>query len=153
MQSTRDRFLKEMAAVSHSSEVIVGYPTKQEADFANIDFATYEKMHWASVNTDSKPITDAGNKIMGMLKGAKQVRITTKEGTDLSFSMGDRYVFADDGVLSDKERTSKIMFERFANLPGGFMDFAANESSVNGKLIVPRSSCNFESARDIFRPE
>jgi leucyl aminopeptidase (aminopeptidase T) len=86
---------------------------------------------------------------MALLKGAKQVRITTREGTDLTFSMGDRLVFADDGVLSAEEKNSQEMFARFASLPGGWMDFAPLESSVNGKVVIPQARCAFEPMKGI----
>lgn len=86
---------------------------------------------------------------MKLLPGAKNVKITSKEGTNLTFSMGDRLVFADDGILSTEERNSKIMFARYAFLPGGWMDFAPLENSVNGTVVVPVSRCNYQPMKNI----
>jgi aminopeptidase len=142
--STSDKLMNELSESSHSSDIIIGFPSEQAAEASGIDFAQYEKMHWAAMNVDYRQIAAQGQKIKSLLKGAKLVRITTKEGTNITFSMGDRQVFSDDGILSDEERSSKIMFARFASLPGGWMDFAPLESSVNGTVVVPRMRCNFE---------
>jgi len=144
-----EKIMAEMAAETHYSEISIDFPTEQIAEANKIDFKVYEKMHWAGVNADSKVMAEKGKRIMDKLKGAKKVRITTKAGTDFTFSMGDRLVFADDGLLSQSEKDSDIMFARYAFLPGGWMDFAPIESSVNGKVVVPFTRCEFEPMKDV----
>lgn len=142
--SNSEKLLEELSTDSHSSSIGISFPTKQIAELSGIDFGVYEKMHWAAANTDYKSIADKGEKLKALLKGAKSVKISTKEGTNLTFSMGDRLVFADDGILSDEERSSEVMFARYASLPGGWMDFAPMESSVNGTIMVSRMRCDYE---------
>ena len=142
--SNSDRYLEAISKETSYSSISIAYPTKQIAEVSGIDFKEYEEMHWAAVNTDSKNLSEAGTNIMGMLKGAKKVKITTKEGTNISFAMGDRYVFADDGVLSELEKENDIWFARYASLPGGWMDFAPLESTVNGKVVVAQTRCQYE---------
>lgn len=142
--SYSDRLVNDLSAQTHFSDINVGFPTKQVAETSGIDFSTYEKMHWAAVKADGSSMAAKGTQIMTLLKGAKNVKITSKAGTNLTFSMGDRLVFADDGILSEEERNSKIMFARYAFLPGGWMDFAPVESSVNGTVVIPQMRCNYE---------
>ncbi len=142
--SNSNRMLEELGRESRHSIVGISFPQKQEAEISGLDWATYEKIHWASINTNYTPIRAKGEELKGLLSGAKEVRITTPGGTDLTFSMGDRLVFADDGVLSSDEKNNKVMFARFASLPGGWMDFAPQENTVNGKIVVPQARCNYQ---------
>lgn len=125
------------------SSVTLEFPSKETAEISGIDFATYEKMHWAAMTTDYKKIEATGSKIMQMLTGARQVKITTAMGTNLTFSMGNRLAFKDDGILSDEERNSTNAFARYASLPGGWMDFAPDESTVNGTVVIAQGRCNY----------
>ena len=142
--SNSEKILQAISDETKYSSIAISYPTKQIAEVSGIDFKEYEKMHWAAVNTNSNNLSVAGTQIIGMLKNAKKVKITTKDGTNISFSMGDRYVFADDGILTEDEKNNDVWFARYASLPGGWMDFAPMESTVNGKVVVARSRCNYE---------
>lgn len=122
----------------------IGYPTKEEAANNNIDFATFEKMHWAAVNADYKQISEKGNTLKGILKGAKSVKVTSPAGTDFTFSVGDRPIFVDDGIVTAEKAKSKFFVERAASLPGGSIFFAPIEVSANGKVVVPKTQCRFE---------
>jgi aminopeptidase len=146
--SNTEKILGEFSA-AHFSSISVNYPTRQIAEVTGLEYSTYEKMHWAAMNADYKSIADKGSRIMSMLKGARNVKITTKDGTNLSFSMGNRHVFADDGILSDEERNSNVYFARYASLPGGWMDFAPVENTVNGTVVVPRMRCDYEAMNGV----
>lgn len=147
--SNRAQILDALSTRTHFSEIVISLPSQETSEITGMDYVTYEKMHWAAANADYKKIEESGNKLKDLLKGASKVKLTTKEGTNITFSMGDRLVFADDGILSDDERNSKIMFDRYAYLPGGWMDFAPLESSVNGKVVISKSRCNFEPMKEI----
>ncbi len=141
--SNVERLLSELAANTHYSDIAISLPSKEIPSITGIDLATYEKMHWAAASADYTKIASSGKKIMNLLKGAKNVKLTTQDGTNLSFSMGDRLVFADDGILTEEERNSEVMYARYALLPGGFLDFAPLESSVNGTVVIEKARCNY----------
>ena len=127
----------------------IEYPTKENAALNQIDFDTYQKMHWEAVNADYSEISKKGQKLQGILQGAKNVRITSKSGTDFSFSIGDRHVFLDDGIVTEDDAQSEYFFDHTVNLPGGDVFVAPSEISANGKVNVPKTRCNYEPMTDI----
>ena len=124
--------------------VNVGYPTQSDAAVNQLDFATYQKAFWDAVGADYQKISEDGNKLKRMLEGAKTVRVTSPSGTDFTFSVGDRPIFVDDGIVTDEKAKSKYFFTRMASLPGGTVYFAPVETSANGKVVVPRDRCQYK---------
>ena len=124
--------------------VSVGYPTQSDAAVYQLDFATYQKVFWDAVGADYQKISENGNKLKEMLRGAKAVHVTSPSGTDVTFSMGDRPIFVDDGIMTDEKAKSKNFFTRAVSLPGGDIYFAPIETSANGKVVVARDQCQFK---------
>jgi aminopeptidase len=124
--------------------VSVGYPTKSDAAVNQLDFATYQKVFWDSVGADLQKISQSGNKLKQMLQGAKTVRVTSPSGTDFTFSVGNRPIFVDDGIMTDERARSKDFVTRAVSLPGGTAFVAPIETSANGKVVVPRDQCMFK---------
>jgi len=128
--------------------VFIGYPSKQEAENNQLDFGAYEKMHWAAVNADYRQIAEKGDQLKKLLQGAKQVKVTSPGGTDLSFAVGSRRVFVQGGVVSEQASKEKFFLSRIASLPGGSVSVAPIETSVNGKVVVPKNRCRYEPLTD-----
>jgi leucyl aminopeptidase (aminopeptidase T) len=124
--------------------VSIGYPTQSNAAVNQLDFATYQKLFWDAVGADYQRISQDGNKLKQMLQGAKTVRVTSPSGTDLTFSVGDRPIFVDDGIVTEEKAKSKYIATRFASLPGGSIFLAPIETSAKGKVVVPRERCQFK---------
>ena len=129
--------------------VSLGYPTKEQAAINGLDFATYKDMHWKALNADYKRISERGTYLKAILRGAKQVTVTTPTGTNFSFRIGDRPIFVDDGIVTKKEAQSSFFLERIASLPGGEVFFAPIETSANGKVVVPRTRCRFKPLKGV----
>jgi leucyl aminopeptidase (aminopeptidase T) len=142
--SKASQVIQGMLNEAKIKEVDIGYPTKEEAANNKIDFAAFEKMHWAAVNADYKQISEKGRTLKGILKGAKSVRVTSPAGTDFTFSVGNRPIFVDDGIITAEKAKSKFFLERIATLPGGCIFFAPIEISGNGKVVVPKNQCRSE---------
>ncbi len=123
---------------------VLGYPTEELAAEYELDFSIFEKILWKAVNADYKRIAEFGNKIREILQEAKRVRVTSANGTDLTFSVGDRPIFMNDGIVTEEEAKSDMFLNRFASLPGGSVFLAPIESSANGRVVVPRDRCRFE---------
>jgi leucyl aminopeptidase (aminopeptidase T) len=138
------RIIENMVDEAKIREVEIGYPTKEDAANNQLDFATFEKMHWAAVNADYKLISEKGNAIKAILKAAKTVRVTSPSDTDFTFSIGDRPIFVNDGIVTEEKARSKFIHERYASLPGGEVFFAAIEISANGKVAVAKTRCRYE---------
>jgi leucyl aminopeptidase (aminopeptidase T) len=126
-------------------EVDVNYPRKADADIAGMNLEDYQKLMFAGINTDYEVLSAHGKKIRAILRSGKQVRVTTPAGTDLTFSMApERGVYLDDGMVTEEEGKAKTFTERYVALPGGSIYFAPLETSVNGKVVVPRASCRYQ---------
>lgn len=86
---------------------------------------------------------------------AATVHVTTPEGTDLRFSIGDRPVTRQNGDASREATAGAIVpIAREIELPAGAIRVAPFESSVDGVLVIPRARFGdgtVESARLVFR--
>jgi aminopeptidase len=122
----------------------VGYPTASDAAVNQLDFETYQKVFWDAVGADYQNVSEKGNKLKQMLAGAKTVRVTSPGGTDFTFSLGDRPIFVDDGIMTEERAKSQLALTRFVSLPGGAVFLAPIETSANGKVVVPRDQCQFK---------
>ncbi|MDH3710585.1 MAG: aminopeptidase, partial [Cyclobacteriaceae bacterium] len=66
------------------------------------------------------------------------IRVTTPEGTDISFSIGDRPVTKQDGNASAaRAEQGRNLIDREVELPAGAVRVAPMEESVNGIVIFP----------------
>lgn len=129
--------------------VFIGYPTKEDAAANHMDFATYSNMHWSAVNADYSKISAQGKAIQKALQGARSVRITSPAGTDFTFSIADRPVFLDDGIMTPEKAKSARLFERTASLPGGFVFGSGIETSANGKVVIPKDTCRYDAVNGV----
>jgi len=124
--------------------VFISYPTKEDAAANHVDFNTYSTMHWNAVNTDYSQISAKGKAIQKALQGAKLVHITSPAGTDMIFSIADRTVYLDDGVMTPEKAKSQTLLGRWVNLPGGNVYASGIETSANGKVVIPKATCRYD---------
>lgn len=124
--------------------VNVGYPNQSDAAVNQLDFATYQKVFWDAVGADYQKISEQGKKLKQMLQGAKTVRVTSPSGTDFTFSVGRRPIFVDDGIMTEEKAKSHLALTRFVSLPSGAVFFAPIETSANGKVVVPKTRCQYK---------
>jgi leucyl aminopeptidase (aminopeptidase T) len=122
----------------------IAYPSKQDAAENQLDFATLEGMHWKALNVDYQKISAHGAVLQRMLQGAKEVRVTSPAGTDLRFSIGDRQVFLDDGIVTAEDAKQAMFLTRWASLPGGSVFTAPLETTANGRVVVPKHRCRYQ---------
>lgn len=115
-------------------------PTRIDAEQARLDLAIYARMYNEGLSSDYQRIAEQGRRVQQALQGARRVRITTPEGTDLSFSVGARPVILDAGMASPGTRG--LLAARTAQLPGGAIRLAPVETSVAGKIRAPSDQCD-----------
>jgi hypothetical protein len=91
----------------------------------------------ALLATDYAALSAVQEKFEQALRG-KTVRVTTPDGTDLSFRVGDRPVTRQDGDAS-KARAARAsnLIDREVELPAGAIRVAPLEESVNGTVAFP----------------
>jgi leucyl aminopeptidase (aminopeptidase T) len=138
------QFFNDMLNSTPLRGVAVTYPTEADAMQAGLDFATYSAMQWAAINADYAAISRHGQALAKMLKGADEVHITSPAGTDIRFSMGNRTVFVDDGIVTPEESKSKLFLERWTTLPGGQVFASIDEGSADGTVVVEKTRCQFK---------
>ncbi len=139
-----NKLINDMLDESGIRGLNISYPTKERAEINQLDFADYEKMHWEAVNADYKQISELGMKLKKLLEGATEVKVTAPSGTDFTFSVGDRPIFVDDGIVTEEEAKSKRFLDRWIMLPGGSVFLAPIETSANGKVFAPKHRCKYE---------
>lgn len=123
--------------------VAVTYPNEHTAKLYELDFDTYAQMQWAAVNADYRNIAAQARQLEKLLTNGKEVRITSPAGTDLAFKLDQRPCFMNDGVIDDTDAKSELLLQRSVNLPGGNIVVTMDESSANGKFVLPKTRCNF----------
>ena len=100
------------------------------ARIASMPGATRE-MIVRTLCADHRAIKSTGEKLAGIVSRASEVRITTKAGTDLTFSIKGRRAHPDHGIIPFKGG--------FTNLPAGEVYVAPVEGSASGLLVIDGS--------------
>ncbi|MFO8109036.1 MAG: aminopeptidase [Thermoplasmata archaeon] len=108
----------------------IGYPTKEKADMYGIDYEEFWNMFWRAVDTDYDLLRENGEKLAEKLNSGNKVHITSDNGTDLKFSIKDRHILVDDGIVSPEDVARGDIGN---NLPCGEVFCAPVESSANGE--------------------
>ncbi|MCK5408258.1 MAG: aminopeptidase [Candidatus Krumholzibacteria bacterium] len=129
--------------------VFINPPSTQQAATAGMGFDRFSKMRWSAINADYSAISKKGYALADVLHGAKEVHITSPAGTDIRFSMGDREVFVNDGIVTEEEAKAGKFVQRIANLPGGQVFASTIEKSVTGRVVIPKGQCNWGTVRNV----
>ena len=139
-----NQFFNDMLNSTPLRGVAVTYPTEADAKQSGLEFATYSAMQWAAINADYAAISNHGKALAAILKDADEVHITSPTGTDIRFSMGNRTVFVDDGIVTPDESKSKVFLERWTTLPGGQVFASIDEESAIGRVMDTDTRCQFK---------
>ena len=106
--------------------------TRAGARIATMPGITDEMMSSGGMTADFGEIHKEIKRINRMLRGKKNIDITSDEGTNLTFSIDRRkWIIEDTGVCRKKGS--------FTNLPAGEIFIPPVEGSTNGKLVVDGS--------------
>lgn len=120
--------------------VEIAVPTRTDAELFQVNFAEYQKMQWEAINADYQQIAEKGNQLKSILAKAKTVKVTSPSGTNFTFSVGNRPIFVNAGIVKEGAPGEPFL-SRTASLPGGAVVFAPIETSANGKVVAPRDVC------------
>jgi aminopeptidase len=140
-QAVRDALTK-----THVRILYIATPTRAFAEGLSLNYNAYEQMSWyaADANYDSALATRV-NRLKGLLAKAKQVRITSPLGTNLTFSIAGRPVLAYDGRVSAEEAAGRALYKKIDKLPAALLEVSIVENSANGKVVVPQSVCDYDA--------
>jgi hypothetical protein len=96
----------------------------------------------AVINSDDAAIARQQAAFAQDLRGAT-VHVTSPDGTDLRFSVGDRDIIQQNGDASAaRMRAGAPFLDREVEVPPGALRVAPMESSVNGVVVYPFSAWN-----------
>lgn len=121
-------------------QVFIGnglYPTTATAKRLGVSLAELEKTFWNALATDPKLIQANGSEVRGAFAGAKQVRVTHPNGTDVRFGVTDRPVILSDGVITP-EQAAKGGASARLYLPAGEALVAPVPGTAEGKVVIDR---------------
>jgi aminopeptidase len=129
--------------------LFVGYPSAKQAEAVGLDFAEYEKLHWAAVDADYEMIASDGSQLRKIIEAGKSMHITSPAGTDLTVSLNSRPVSVWDGTVKLEDAKKKTTMMRAATLPDGAITFAPVEDTAEGKVVVPKTKYRNKSVEGI----
>ena len=87
-----------------------------------------EEIFRGPMQVNLKELYDITHRVERAMQGATQVRVTTPNGTDVTFSLEGRPPIPDDGDFTEPGK--------FGNLPAGEVFFAPLEGTMNGTLVI-----------------
>jgi hypothetical protein len=99
----------------------------------------YDAVYVAALDLDYAALSRQHDAAVARLRSG-EVRVTTADGTDLRFTIGDRPFNKQDGDASkNRMTTARVRVDREIELPAGVLRVAPIESSVNGVLAIPKA--------------
>jgi aminopeptidase len=106
--------------------------TPERAGVYGFDLGKWKNAVNSALEMDLKKIAEKGRGVAAILEKARVVRLTSPNGTDLTFELNKRAIHVDDGII-DREDIGKKSLD--AQLPAGTVLTTIAETSANGKVI------------------
>ncbi len=101
--------------------------------------SAYDAVYVAALDIDYEALSRQQDAAIARLRSG-EVRVTSADGTDLRFTIGDRPFNKQDGDASRKRMaTARVRVDREIELPAGVLRVAPIESSVHGVLVIPKA--------------
>ena len=103
------------------------FPTAAQAAVFGMDFDAYAELFWRSLDLDYVVLRERAARVAGVLRGAREVRIASPKGTDITMTVEGRPLDLDIGMVTAEAPLT--------NLPAGEVCLAPIESSANGVVV------------------
>jgi len=99
----------------------------------------FDKLYEAALDIPYDRINSEQDKAIALLRSGP-VRVTTPEGTDLTFQIGTRPFNKQNGnATAERALAAHMPVDREIELPAGVLRVAPLEDSTNGVMVVPRA--------------
>src|SRR5262249_16631031 len=96
-----------------------------------------EQLYLTALDVNPGDLDRQHREAISILSGST-VRVTTPEGTDISFDTGDRSFCSQIGDASrDRMKSARTRIDRDIELPAGVLRIAPIETSANGSVFLP----------------
>jgi leucyl aminopeptidase (aminopeptidase T) len=125
--------------VNSRRSLYVNVPFERDTAGTGLTFAELSRARWNAMQADYSRIAAVGESLRSALAGAKTVRVTSPEGTDVTFSLVPNGVQLDAIPALVRSRNRQPAYR--ANLPGGSVNALVLESSANGKVRAAHDQC------------
>ena len=104
-------------------------------DLPSQDFI--DRVYLAALDVSAQELQDPHRRAESVLRSGL-VRVTTPEGTDISFEIGDRPFCSQIGDASrQRMKSARTRIDRDIELPAGVLRVAPIETSANGSVFLP----------------
>lgn len=113
------------------------YPTPSRARQFGLTEAELSKLFWDGVNADYTRLQATGRKVKGALADAKEIRLTSPNGTDVKGSILKRPVTVSDGVIGDEKRKEGGA-ACWTYLPAGEVYVSTAPGTAEGRVVLDR---------------
>src|SRR2546426_1530475 len=114
----------------HSGSYPVGLQDLPARDFI-------DRIYLAALDVSPKELDEQHRRAIGVLRSGP-VRVTTPEGTDISFEVGNRPFCSQVGDASRaRMESARTRIDRDIELPAGVLRVAPIETSANGSVFLP----------------
>src|SRR4029077_13169348 len=94
-------------------------------------------IYLAALDVNPEDLEREHRRVIPLLRSGP-IRVTTPEGTDISFEVGDRPFCSQVGDASRvRMQSARTRIDRDVELPAGVLRVAPIEKSVNGSVFLP----------------
>jgi len=109
----------------------------------------FDRIYVDALDIDYARLGAAQDRAISKLRGGP-VRVTSPDGTDIRFEVGDRPFNKQDGDASKARMAhARVRVDREIELPAGVIRVAPLEASVNGVIVIPAARFGAERATGI----
>ena len=120
--------------------VAVNIPTPGDTAGTGLSFEQLAARRWSGMTADYSRIAATATALRGLLENARSIRLTSGEGTDLTFSALPNSASIEAGpALVRRDKPQPV---RWSNLPGGQLLVIPRVESAHGKIHAPRDKCD-----------
>ncbi len=127
-------------------QVLVEYPTPQQAKTLKIDFDEFFEMVWGGIEVDPDYLYGVCKQIEKPFENNSTLRITSPKGTDITLSYQGRCLLQDTGKTTDE---SYLVGDPLINLPAGEVFLAPLEDSASGTAVFDDVWISGRQVRDL----
>jgi len=114
----------------HSGSYPIGFVELPSQDFI-------DRIYITALDVSADDLTRRHQRAISLLRSSP-VRVTTPEGTDMSFEIGERPFCSQVGDASrTRMKSARIRIDRDVELPAGVLRVAPIETSANGSVFLP----------------
>jgi leucyl aminopeptidase (aminopeptidase T) len=139
-------------SASRARRVFLNVAQPSDTSGTGLTFEAYRRQVWDGITADYAQMARVGEALRQGLAGARRVRVTSPEGTDLTFTIGDRLIVLETGGVDTTGVLHPLTVDapeaaRTISLPHGTATVAPLEGSANGRIRAARDRCD-ELVRD-----